>query len=99
MASWGESKYRGQTSLNVPEAFGMNNKQALIFGAVLIGGIILINYLANKGVGGWFTPSPEDPNYMIGDPEVNIGVNYPVPTGGTFVHPEYLPPVRTYHLQ
>jgi hypothetical protein len=25
--------------------------------------------------------------------------NYPRPTGGTFVQPRHLPPVRTYHLE
>ena len=28
-----------------------------------------------------------------------IEVDYPTFTGGTFIHPEFLPPVRTAHLQ
>jgi hypothetical protein len=32
-------------------------------------------------------------------PPVRLGVNYPVPTGGTFVRPDLLPPVRNYHIQ
>ena len=32
-------------------------------------------------------------------PRRRVSVNYPVPTGGTFVNPRVLPPVRSYRLQ
>jgi hypothetical protein len=34
-----------------------------------------------------------------GNDAENISVNYPYYTGGTLLHPEFLPPVKTYHLQ
>jgi hypothetical protein len=56
----------------------------------------------------WLPGDPEIPEYATSNNDTGgtlywgsnpVGANYPLPTGGTFVHPELLPPVRTYHLQ
>lgn len=75
-----------------------NMKTLLVVGVV---GLAAYQLFFKKSVSGWFTPSAQDPAYMLGDPENGpyVSANYPVFTGGTFLHPEYLPPVRTYHLQ
>jgi len=39
--NWGDKKYRGRTSLNIPEALGMSNKSALILMGVVATGIFL----------------------------------------------------------
>ena len=50
MATWSEKPYRGETSFNIPEMAGWNNKQTLIW-SLVITGILVGGYFFLKKTG------------------------------------------------
>jgi hypothetical protein len=45
---WSEKPYRGKTSLDIREALGLSNEQAIIASVALIGGVALLLFLLKK---------------------------------------------------
>lgn len=60
--NWGDSKYRGRTSLNIPEALGMSNKSTLLLMGVVAVGIF---FIARNKI------SADSPYYMWNNPAEN----------------------------
>ena len=58
--SWSERKYRGRTSLALPEVLGMSNKDVLIAGVILVAavGVFLYARYKTSGISSQFSSPP-----------------------------------------
>jgi hypothetical protein len=48
MSNWSNKPYRGKSSFNLPEMFGMSNKSVLLLSAIVVVGIVGWKYSQNN---------------------------------------------------